>query len=605
MTIVANDDSPLESNIFFVADDSITFNIPTTLKTSGDYELQPNKAYRLSICDNILTVEAIVSHYKIPVENLLDNPYEITGGYIPTGGSAPTAYNDFAQITIEVEPNQVLWLDSAPTALVVAFLDENKTVLRAAYIIADADGKTVVPSTASIKYMSYPSKANMIKLRTITEERFDPDYGNLPTKSYQVATGSISSITETANTSKWAKIYNTSKSTYSSVTNGWNANYVMTNDALCCWDGYLLLGFDSNYRALGIGRDGKMYIFNNTTYTEQTQFENFSLPSEKVTVASNLQKSITPYRVTFGSTSVQIRDYLTNEIVQELSYADIDSHLIGGETYSSFSTHYVGCVWMQASSYPSGWNICAWKSTLPIVKYTGEDPEPETNPDLIDTWWRGKEWYAYGTSMTDATYSGYAVKLAAMTGMNIHNYGKGGSGIIPSIHGTTDTIKTRCMRTSDGKANADLITVEVIPNDMSGTLGVPTDTGDDTFLGNLNQIIQYLQENCPKAQIVILSATRSRRSLDGQTENNPQSEACTKWLAWEDGIQEVCRRNCIQYWEGGTHCGLGYHRVKAATSSNTYVRDNIHLTDVGAENLAYYFLNQLKNLPLWHPTYDL
>lgn len=605
MTIVANDDSPLESNIFFVADDSITFNIPTTLKTSGDCELQPNRAYRLSICDNILTVEAIVSHYKIPVENLLDNPYEITGGYYPTGGQTITAYNDFAQITIEVEPNQVLWLDAAPTALVVAFLDENKTVLQAQYIVADADGKTVVPSTATIKYMSYPSKANMIKLKTIAEERFDPDYGNLPTKSYQVATGNISSITETANTSKWAKINNTSKSTYSSVTNGWNANYVMTNDALCCWDGYLLLGFDSTYRALGIGRDGKMYIFNNTTYTEQTQFENFSLPSEKVTVASNLQKSITPYRVTFGSTSVQIRDYLTNEIVQELSYADIDSHLIGGETYSSFSTHYVGCVWMQASSYPSGWNICAWKSTLPIVKYTGEDPEPETNPDLIDTWWRGKEWYAYGTSMTDATYSGYAVKLAAMTGMNIHNYGKGGSGIIPSIHGTTDTIKTRCMRTSDGKANADLITVEVIPNDMSGTLGVPTDTGDDTFLGNLNQIIQYLQENCPKAQIVILSATRSRRSLDGQTENNPQSEACTKWLAWEDGIQEVCRRNCIQYWEGGTHCGLGYHRVKAATSSNTYVRDNIHLTDVGAENLAYYFLNQLKNLPLWHPTYDL
>ena len=85
----------------------------------------------------------------------------------------------------------------------------------------------------------------------------------------------------------------------------------------------------------------------------------------------------------------------------------------------------------------------------------------------------------------------------------------------------------------------------------------------------------------------------------------PVSSNVTGWLEWEDGVKEVCRRNCVQYWDGASNCGLGYHRVKKATSNNTYLRDNIHLTDVGAENLAYYFLNQLKNLPLWHPTYDL
>jgi lysophospholipase L1-like esterase len=249
--------------------------------------------------------------------------------------------------------------------------------------------------------------------------------------------------------------------------------------------------------------------------------------------------------------------------------------------------------------------MCAWLSTDAVVYENNEEEDEESKIEEILQPWKGKEWYCYGTSMTDESYNGYAPKLATLSGMNMHNFGKGGSGIIPSLH-DSDNIKTRCMRTSDGKTNADLITVEVIPNDMSGTLGEPTDTSNDTFLGNLNQIIQYLFENCPKAQIVILNATRARYQYQ-QTSTTfpPESATVTKWLQWEDGVKEVCRRHSIQYWNGASECGLGYHRMKSATSGNTYVKDQIHLTDVGAENLAYFFNSKLKQLPQWHTTYDL
>ena len=130
--------------------------------------------------------------------------------------------------------------------------------------------------------------------------------------------------------------------------------------------------------------------------------------------------------------------------------------------------------------------------------------------------WNGKKWYCYGTSMTDnsgvdspfvtGTYSKY---LAEYAGLEEHNFGKGGSGIVPAIHGKVDSIKTRCMRLDDGKADADLITLEIIANDMRAPLGDVYDTGDDTFCGNLNQILKYLLQNT-RATVAVLIPTRTR-----------------------------------------------------------------------------------------------
>jgi len=224
--------------------------------------------------------------------------------------------------------------------------------------------------------------------------------------------------------------------------------------------------------------------------------------------------------------------------------------------------------------------------------------------------WQGKKWYCYGTSMTDSTTVGenigkkpdgtknsgrtgyYTEKLSQLSGLVEHNFGKAGSGIIPSLHGE-DNIKTRCMRLSDGKAEADLITVEVIPNDMKGELGEVTDVCDETFCGNLNQIIEYLLTNT-NATVVILNSIRSRYVPDNIDDKTlPTSEKVQNWLKWEDAVNTICHMHGIQYWNGASEAGLGYHRI---AKDCTLVQDQIHLTEKGGEILAKYFFGKLNSI---------
>jgi len=214
--------------------------------------------------------------------------------------------------------------------------------------------------------------------------------------------------------------------------------------------------------------------------------------------------------------------------------------------------------------------------------------------------WQGKKWYCYGTSMTDNksligggnNCGNYSKHLARLAGLEEHNFGKGGSGIIPKYHGK-DNIKTRCMRLDDGKAEADLITVEIIPNDMKGELGEVTDLSDETFCGNLNQIIEYLLTNT-NAVVVILIASRGRYlHTDPSVKYDPVSETAQKRLKWENAVETICKMNGIQCWNGASESGLGYYRM---AKDNTLVQDQIHLTDKGGEILGKYYWGRLKNI---------
>lgn len=212
--------------------------------------------------------------------------------------------------------------------------------------------------------------------------------------------------------------------------------------------------------------------------------------------------------------------------------------------------------------------------------------------------WQGKKWYCYGTSMTDIMLSdgtsrpSYSKYLAEYAGLEMHNFGKGGSGIFPRFHGD-DCIKTRCMRLDDGKADADLITVEIIPNDLLGELGNVTDLCDETFCGNLNQIIEYLLLNT-NATVAILTASRSRYKYDNESVKFlPTGRTTKKWLDWEDAISTICRMHGIQFWNGASEAGLGYYRT---CKDNALVQDQIHLTEKGAEVLGKYFLGKLNSI---------
>ena len=214
--------------------------------------------------------------------------------------------------------------------------------------------------------------------------------------------------------------------------------------------------------------------------------------------------------------------------------------------------------------------------------------------------WQGKKWFCYGTSMTDNSGKNpqsltgmYSKYLAEYAGLEEHNFGKGGSGIVPSIHGTVDSIKTRTMRLDDGKADADLITVELIPNDAKAPLGDIYNTGDDTFCGNLNQILRYLLENT-RAVVVVLIASRTRyEHLHPENQYSPESDYMKKRIEKEKAVEEICLIHGVPCFNASREANLGYYRV---SNNNDYIRDQIHNTDEGGRILAQYYWGRLKNL---------
>ena len=115
--------------------------------------------------------------------------------------------------------------------------------------------------------------------------------------------------------------------------------------------------------------------------------------------------------------------------------------------------------------------------------------------------WEGKLWYAYGTSMTSVEQGKFVPVVEALSGMRVVNKGIGGGCLTPDGYGKGNN-KKAVMTLEDGKDKADLITLEVLPNEGC-VVGNIYDTDDKSFCGCFNQCIRYLQENT-KAQIVVI-----------------------------------------------------------------------------------------------------
>ena len=214
--------------------------------------------------------------------------------------------------------------------------------------------------------------------------------------------------------------------------------------------------------------------------------------------------------------------------------------------------------------------------------------------------WKGKKWFCYGTSMTDNSGADveiptgiYSKYLAELSGLEEHNFGKGGSGIVPAIHGKLDSIKTRCMRLDDGKADADLITLEIIANDMKADLGDIYDTGDDSFCGNLNQILKYLLENT-RATVVVLIATRTRYAYGNPSDKyDPKSDYMKHRIAREKAVEEICMIHGVPCFNAAREACLGYYRI---AGDNSFLKDQAHHTELCGRLMAEFYWGKLKNL---------
>lgn len=202
--------------------------------------------------------------------------------------------------------------------------------------------------------------------------------------------------------------------------------------------------------------------------------------------------------------------------------------------------------------------------------------------------WENKLWYAYGTSITSVQQGKYVPVVERLSGLRVVNKGIPGGSLTPDGFGKGNN-KEAVMNTTDGKSDADLITLEVLPNE-GATVGEIYDTDDESFCGCLNQCIRYLQENT-KAQIVLIVMALGNEVVPGAEHPKrpiPNFEFALK-------AENVGRLNGVPVINAFCDSGFGYARVK----NKEYHVDHIHHNDLGGENMGAFIWSKLKDIPLW------
>ena len=207
--------------------------------------------------------------------------------------------------------------------------------------------------------------------------------------------------------------------------------------------------------------------------------------------------------------------------------------------------------------------------------------------------WQGKLWYAYGTSMTSVQQGKFVPVVEKLSGMTVVNKGIPGGCLTPDGYGKGN-VKAAVLDKNDGKEKADLITLEVLPNE-GAKVGNIYDTDDESFCGCFNQCLRFLQENT-KATIVVII-------MIGGNDNPPDKKHDSRKITqfeFSETIKKVARLNSVPVIDVFGESGFGYARVK----NRDYQLDNIHLNDLGGINIVKFVWSKLKDIPVWETNID-
>ena len=202
--------------------------------------------------------------------------------------------------------------------------------------------------------------------------------------------------------------------------------------------------------------------------------------------------------------------------------------------------------------------------------------------------WNGKTWYAYGTSMTSIKQGKYVPVVQELSGMTVVNYGIPGGSITPDGLGGGN-VKRAIMNLDDGKACADLITLEVLPNE-GRVVGNLYDTDDQSFCGCLNQCLRYLQEHTT-AQIVLIVMIGGHH----HPPETPSEKRGIPQFEFAEIIERVGKLNGVPVINTFTDCGFGWARAK----TRDYQTDHIHLNERGGRIMGQFVWSKLQHIPLW------
>lgn len=213
--------------------------------------------------------------------------------------------------------------------------------------------------------------------------------------------------------------------------------------------------------------------------------------------------------------------------------------------------------------------------------------------DDAENKWAGKTWYSYGTSISDvgvddtAGNNGHRGKwvlsVDAYSKMIRTNRAWGSNGIM-----TNSSLWQAIMSTP---YDVDLVTLELGPNDSYWTvMGNVGDTGDDTFMGRLYQIYDYLTKQT-RAEIVFVAVGARQFTMD-TTDITPANGVWReRYRTLIDNVKKLSALFGIPVIDADANaCNLNRRQYRIIMA------DYIHYTYLGGEIYGRYIWNQLKLL---------
>ena len=204
----------------------------------------------------------------------------------------------------------------------------------------------------------------------------------------------------------------------------------------------------------------------------------------------------------------------------------------------------------------------------------------------LNTRFKGKKVIFEGDSITDYDYlEGYNNKswanyLTTILGMNLVSNGAvGGSLLTHSNEAVGFSVQQRIANTNYD-SNAKLFLIHAGTNDwgQAKTLGNIDSTDISTICGALNNIIDKIQTNCPKATIVIISPIHRQSDSGGFYNNSAGYSLYDIAVAY----QKVCSRWGAKFING---LELGLNSLNENNLATNFI-DGLHPTPAGHKIMA-------------------
>ena len=188
----------------------------------------------------------------------------------------------------------------------------------------------------------------------------------------------------------------------------------------------------------------------------------------------------------------------------------------------------------------------------------------------------------------------YAEVLAQETGMQVLNYGVGGTRIArqerkSAVPSWDEDFNTRARRM---EKTADIVAVFGGTNDYGhgfAPVGTPDDQGEDTFYGAINSLFSYLRKTYPTSFLFVM--TPLHRINEQRLTGDGYKPAMLPLKGYVDIIREVAEKYSIPvldlYKNAGIYPDFEEHRV-------AYAPDGLHPNDRGHRKLALLVKNFLE-----------